>query len=183
MDAELFHKGTRRLIDGWSDLAGGGVPRRRDFDPMAVSDLLPQAFMLGRSLEDLDVRLAGELLYDLHGRSLRGESFVRLFAPPSRMAVQRSALQAVREGAPVVLKVLARNAEQRNLALEILLAPLVGPDGVTDRLLGLYQPTSRVAALHGEPIVDMTLHAALPVLEEPRRPQLTLAALNGRLIA
>lgn len=183
MDTQLFHKGTSRVIRHWVGLAEGGTPRRSEFDPMAVSDLLPQAFMLGRSHDEFEVRLAGELLYDLHGRSIRGEAFTDLFAPASRLAAHRAALQAVREGAPMVLKTLGRNEEHSNLALEILLAPMIGPTGRTDRLLGLYQPTSRVASLHGLPLIDISLRASVLAVELPRRPALSLATVDGRRIA
>lgn len=183
MDSQLFHKGTSRLIDCWLGLADGETPRRADFDPMAVSDLLPQAFMLGRTHDEFEVRLAGEVLHDLHGRSIRGECFTDLFAPASRLSAHRAALQAVREGAPMVIKTLGRSAENRHLALEILLAPLIGPTGKTDRLVGLYQPASRVAVLHGLPLIDLSLRASILAVAAPRRPALSLATLHGRRIA
>lgn len=183
MDTQLFHKGTSRLIDFWTGMADGATPRRADFDPMAVSDLLPQAFMLGRAHDEFEVRLAGEVLHDLHGRSIRGETFTDLFAPASRLGAHRAALQAVREGAPMVLKILGSTIENRHLALEVLLAPMIGPTGKTDRLLGLYQPTSRVAVLHGLPLIDLSLRASILAIEAPRRPALSLATLHGRRIA
>lgn len=178
----MFHSGTTRLIQYWAAIGGGRSPYRADFDPAELSDLLPQLLVLERA-DTLRIRLAGELLRDLHGRPVKGEDFLELFAPPSRPLAQRSALQAVRNAAPVVLFVAGRTAEAREVSLEILLAPLLSAAGAPDRIVGLVQPTSPIGNLLGQPVREMVVRMAADAGVPAQRPRPTLATVDGRRIA
>jgi hypothetical protein len=61
---------------------------------------------------------------------------------------------------------------------------LMGPRGDIDRMIGLYQPTTPIAALMGQAIDTLVMRnitaAASAVAAFPR---LKLAAMNGRQIA
>lgn len=178
----MFHPGTQKLIGYWSSLTDGRAPARADFDVCEVGDLLPRLFVLERD-EALTFRLAGELLRDLHGRRIKGSAFPDLFSPPARPLARRSVLQAVREGSPVVLVGMGRTAHAREAALELTVAPLLSPAGVPDRLIGLLQPTSPLAPLLGDPVVEIALRMAVTADPAPDRPRLRLAAIDGRRIA
>ena len=180
----MFHSGTMRLIDFWSGLNAGQAPARADFDPVGVADLLPQMFLLAREGDRLAFRIAGEVLRDLFGRPLRGQDVFGLFPASARDMARRTALQAIRDRAPIVMIATGRTDAGAEVSLEILLAPLLDAQGAPDRLVGMIQPTSTLFALEGRPVTGLTIRVAAPAPNaRPRAPRLRLAALNGRRIA
>ena len=75
-----------------------------------------------------------------------------------------------------------KTASGRKASFEILLAPLRGGEGQADRFIGLYQPTSPLAALLSEPLVALAVQRiASPAA--PVEPYLKLASVDGRRIA
>ncbi|WP_296817197.1 PAS domain-containing protein [Brevundimonas sp.] len=178
----MFHPGTQKLIGYWSSLADGRAPLRADFDVAEVSELMPRLFVLTRA-ERLTYRLAGEMLRDLYGRTVKGTGFLDGFSAPARPLAQRSALQSVREGAPVVLIAMGRTELAREVALEITVAPLLSPSGAPDRLVGLVQPTTPLARLAGQPLREIAIRMAVAPEPRPGQPRLRLAAVDGRRIA
>jgi len=70
------------------------------------------------------------------------------------------------------------------MAMEVLYAPLAGPDGAADRFLGLYQPLGLTARLRGGPITAMSLRTLRRADgADEAAPRLRLATLHGRRIA
>lgn len=181
----MFHSGTRRLIDYWCSLAQGDqAPERAAVDPARLSDLLPRVFLLERRPEGLAFRLAGEFVRDLFGRGVKDTPFAGLWAEPARALAGRAALQALREGAAVVVVADGESEDGDRVTLEIALAPLRGRGGATDGLLGLMQPTTPVARLYGRPVVRLAARLAVTASgAEAGRAPLTLAAVDGRRIA
>lgn len=158
----MFHSNTQQVIDYWRSLRiGPAAPTRAAFDPMKLPKILPHLFMVGRGGGGMPLRLAGEGVIDLHGRGLRGAGFLTLWAAPSRAAVRDAAVAAVRGVEPVVIMTEGRTHAGDRLGLEVLLAPLAGPSGAVDRLLGLHQPTGGTEALEQHPLHE--LHARLTV--------------------
>lgn len=192
----MFHANTQRLIEDWRACRGARfAPDRADISPAEFREVLPQMFILGREGAGPEAfRLAGGLLVDLHDRDLRGVSFLSLWPQPDRGIVAEAMDQARRTGAPTVLEASAWSGEGYEVRLEIVLAPLVGPSGEVDRVLGLYQPTSSVRRLMGQPVLELTLRdvkpagQTAPASAEPRRearaerPRLRLAAVDGQLL-
>lgn len=175
----MFHSGTQRLIDLWSGLPGAGrIPMRADFDPVTLGRTLPQAMIINRGQATLPVRLAGGWIETLHGAPLRGSDWLSLWQPDSRPLIRASVVQAFREARPVVL---AAAAARSSGVYEIVLAPLRGPDGTADRIIGLYQWT-RPADRAARDVGLMTARMAIGVGPVGRAP-LVLAALNGRRVA
>jgi hypothetical protein len=156
----MFHANTRKVIDDWNARRGARrAPARADISPGAFSDLLPQLFILGSGEGMAEpFRLAGGLLVDLHDRDLRGVDFFSLWLGKDADAA-REALEAARQsGSPVVIDASGWSAAGDEARLEIVLAPLMGPTGEMDRVLGLYQPTSSVRRLMGARIEALTLN-------------------------
>ena len=181
-DRVVFHNNTEQLMAYWRSLRrGGALPVRRDFDPTQVFELLPQLFMLDIGAARLPFRLAGEFLIDLHGKPLKGVDFQGLFVTASRRIVAQATLAALGDPEPVVLDAEAFTEDGRSMTLEIMLAPLTDAEGRPERLLGLYQPTSLVARLHGKPVVGMS--ATMAVHATNRGAHLKLAAVDGLRIA
>jgi hypothetical protein len=67
------------------------------------------------------------------------------------------------------------------VGLEILLAPLTGPGGRLDRLLGCYQPLTSLAALNGGAVAPLVHHVTLRLSAGDARaaPGPRLVAVNG----
>lgn len=175
----MFHSGTQTLIDLWAALPDARrIPARADLQPMAFGALVPQLFMADKADGDARFRLAGGWIEAVHGQPLKGVSWLSLWRRESRPLVASSVVQAFREARPVVLAADAAGLEG---VLEIAIAPLRGPTGAADRLIGLYQittPIDRYAEVVGP------LSARLAIGVGPiERPFLTLAALDGRRIA
>jgi len=179
----VFHPGTTRLIACWNALDAGRTPPRTRFDPLETADLLPQMFLLAREDDRLAFRIAGEALRDLYGRLLKGSDIFDLFSSPARPLARRAALQAVRDGQPMVLLATGRSETGAQIPLEILLAPMLGAGGTPDRLIGLVQPTATLTLLEGRPVQETSIRMAAPAGSKPARPPLRLAALDGQRLA
>jgi hypothetical protein len=182
----MFHLNTELLIDYWRARKGSGrAPARASINPAEFPSLLPQVFILGRQRPgQYAFRLVGGLVDELHGGRLGSADPLKLWAPAYRTALQL-ALEAVRrQPEPLVIAAEARTATGLTLNLEITLAPLTGPSGEIDRLIGLYQPLTPVAVLKGQPIETLVVRnitAAGSVGAE--FPRLKLAAVDGRQLA
>jgi hypothetical protein len=172
------------LIDYWRGRkAGAPLPARSEIDPADFAPLLPQVFIAGRRTAGVyPLRLVGEFLLDLHGRSLRGDDLARLWSPGHRIELHLALERALRRPDPVVISAEGRTDEGALLRLEVLFLPLAGPDGEPDRFLGLYQPTSTAVRLAGRPIRELMIRA-VGGTDAAKTPRLRLAALDGRRIA
>jgi hypothetical protein len=183
----MFHSNTELLISYWrTRRIAGAAPARADIDPADFSNLAPQVFMLGRQGPGrFHFRLAGGFVADLHGRDLRECELLPLFEPNHRTALQLALEALRREPQPLVMDCDARPRMGRPLGLEIMIAPLIGPSGDIDRYIGLYQPTSPVAALMGQSAQSLSVRAinAADPTTAAALPRLRLAAVEGRRIA
>jgi hypothetical protein len=181
----MFHSNTEQLIDYWQTRKGlDETLSRAAVNPVEFAKVLPQVFMLGRrGPGQYRVRLAGGFIADLHGRELRGEDFLRLWEPSARTPLQL-ALEAVRRHPePLVIDADARVTEAA-VRMEILIAPLRGPSGDVDRLIGLYQPLTPVSALLGGIVHSLHIRGiATTAAASDNFPRLRLAAVDGRQIA
>ena len=128
-------------------------------------------------------RLAGGWIEGAHGRPLKGAYLLEVWRRDSRLMVHRGLAQAFRDGRPMIFSADMEMEDGALLPAEIVAAPLRGPTGLPDRLLGLYQPLStegdEAKAVQGLVVRAMT-PATTPAA---RRAALTLAAIDGRRIA
>ncbi len=182
----MFHSNTELLIDYWREQKGlARAPARASINPADFASLLPQVFILGRLRPgQYGFRLVGGLVDDLHGGHLGATDPIKLWAPAYRASLQL-ALEAVRrQPEPLVIASQARARGGQALDLEITLAPLTGPSGDIDRLIGLYQPTMPTAALMGHPIETLMIRNITAAGSAGAAfPRLKLAAMDGRRIA
>jgi hypothetical protein len=174
------------MIDYWSDRRGDALaPARAGIDPAEFSDVITQAFMIGRSrLGVYPFRLAGGLLEDLHRRPLLGVDFMSLWAVGDRAKVQTAIEAALYRGEALLAHVLGRSLQGHEARLEVVLAPLADSMGRIDRLLGLYQPTSPLFRLQNEPVERLFLQSIAFADNGMATPApLRIAAIDGRRIA
>jgi hypothetical protein len=180
----MFHSNTEQLIDYWRSRKGADqTPARTAINPVDLVPILPQVFMLGRlGPGQYRVRLAGGFITDLHGRELRDDDFLRLWEPAARTPLQLALEAMRRHPEPLVVETEARVGEAA-MRMELLIAPLRGPSGDIDRLIGLYQPTSPAAALGGGVVRALRILGITTAASQDAFPRLRLAALDGRRIA
>ncbi len=178
----MFHSNTMQLIDYWRGLRGDGdAPARSAVDPACFPALAPRVFIAGRDADgEFALRLAGELVIDLHGRPLRGVTIGRLWRPIHRRRLAGLLESALAAGEPLVISAESWALDAAHMRLEVLFLPLSGPDGRADRFLGLYQPAGN--AWRG-PISELALLGAHGVADETEPFQLRLATLDGCKIA
>jgi hypothetical protein len=181
----MCHPNTERLIDYWQSRAlDGAPPPRTSISPADFADLLPQVVMLGRVCSGIyPIRLAGALVGDLHQRDLRQQNALSLFSARDRMDLQTALEMARRRPEPIVVTTKA-HAEGVAIGMEILFAPLAGPEEGPDRFLCLYQPLTMVARLKGQPLLSFSLvDIRKGGVANEAAPRLRLAAIDGRRIA
>lgn len=176
----MLHPNTLRFIEWWRALPrAGGAPARAAVDPAALVRVLPQVFILG---QDLSFRLAGGLLCDLHGRELRDRPFAGLWSRPDQGRLADALERAVLELEPVPIEADAYPLTGAGVGVQVVVAPLASrPGGPSDRLIGLYQPTSMLARLQGRPVHSLHIRRAHGEAANDRR--LKLVAVDGRRIA
>ena len=181
----MFHSNTEQLLEYWRTRKGAEeTPSRAAINPADFAELLPQVFMLGRIAPgQYRVRLGGGFLADLHGRELRHTDFIRLWEPAARTPLQLALEAVLRHPEPLVISADAR-AGEGVVRMEILVAPLRGSNGRVDRLIGLYQPITAVAALKGGIVRSLSIRGiATTAPASDQFPRLRLAAVDGRQIA
>lgn len=179
----MFHPDTQFLIDHWTTLSRrsetrGGIPGRNALEPDALGLRLPRAFVARRTGDDAIIRLAGGWIEGFHGETLKGLSLYSLWRAASRPLLSTALSQTIREGRPVVVVALAGSVTAQ---IEITLAPLRGPSGRPDRVLGLYAPAATLT-LAADELRLLTARVSIGV-GEAARPPLSLAAVGGRRIA
>ena len=176
----MFHSSTELLIDYWRGRRGAhAMPLRANIDPTGFPGLAPRAFLAVRQMTDVRFRLAGEAVIELCQRQLAGESVLWLWRPEHRGRVSALLGAALIAGEPMVIGAESELDDGIYMRLELLFAPLIGPDGVADRFLGLCQPIAGVGfgALGELAILTVDGHPA------SERAHLRLAAIDGRRIA
>jgi hypothetical protein len=181
----MYHSNTSCLLAYWGELAAAGeVPARADFDPMAMRAMLDQVFMLGRAAPgEFRFRLAGAMVGQLHGRELRAHLVLPLWADDDRLQVKTAMESVLRRGEPIVITTEG-HAGPFTTSLEILMAPLAGPDGSVDRIVGLYQPLTPIARLQERPIDQLSVARIVKAFDpsDEAAPRLRLAAISGRRV-
>jgi hypothetical protein len=182
----MSHTNTTRMIGYWDARKGDArAPARASIDPAEFSDVITQAFIIGRErLGVYPFRLAGGLLEDLHRRTLLGSDFMGLWSGSDRPKVQAAIESALHRGDALVATALGRSLRGQEAKLEIILAPRADSNGRIDRLLGLYQPISPLFKLQNEPIERLFLQGiAFAETGLEIASPLRIAAVDGRRIA
>ena len=129
----------RRLYDYWRTLGHNGrYPSRRDIDPLAIPDLLPNVFLLDviGDAQDFVFRLAGSLVEDAFSMPLRGKSIAEIqrsagtpIPVAQHVEVARGAGPRYREGSMYV-------AGREHWKVQRLLLPLSSNGRGIDVLMG-----------------------------------------------
>jgi hypothetical protein len=181
----MFHANTEFLLAYWRrQRRERALPARSDIDPAGFFPLAPHVFIcLREGAGALRFGLAGEGVIDLHGRPLRGEDLLTFWRPSDRPLLVKVLETALSAADPAVVTALAAIDREATVRLEVLFAPLTGPDGAADRFLGLCQPLSPFPLWRERPALDLAIRMINGVEPPASARSLRLAVLNGRRIA
>lgn len=179
----MYHCGAQFLIDHWTALPGAAsIPARARFEPMRFGVRTAGLFLADRNQEAGRLRLAGGLVEQFHGRHLTGAPWMSGWREDSRAELTEAVHEAFRQARPMVI---TASAPGLSGLIQIATAPLRGPSGAADRFVGLYQPLDpedRSAKSVGPFTLVQAEIVAIEQAGVRRRPGLSLASLNGRLI-
>jgi len=135
-----------RMFEAWSDARRGhAVPRRKDFDPLAVPDLLKFVWIyrMDPAIGDYVCDLAGEEVHDAWGGSIKGKH-LRAIIGDTNHRIVRERWDRIRD-VPMVLYGAAADdpAASSSRFVERLVMPLSDAAGHVTSIIGvsLYNPT------------------------------------------
>jgi hypothetical protein len=154
--AQLPDLKLRRLYDYWrSRCRDGGIPSRRDIDPLDIPDLLPNLFLLDviGDAQDFVFRLAGSLVEDAFSMSLRGRSIAEIQKAAGTPIPVAQHVEVARGGGPRYREGSVLVAGRDHLRTHRLLLPLSSDGRMVDVLFGgaIFLLGDRVGELQGEP--------------------------------
>ncbi len=117
--------------------ADGALPRRADFDPRGIADLLECTLLLERvAAGQVRIRLAGMALCDLMGMDLRGMPLSALMMPAARPALAAHLERVFDRPAIGRFRLEGERGFMRTpLRGDMLVLPLLGQSGRPDRAL------------------------------------------------
>lgn len=159
----MRHTNTKTLYEYWNTRRlGRNAPGRADIAPKDVSGLLGHLFLLRRIDADHHIfRLAGSALCQMHRREFKDQNFLSLWRGHDRLHMSALLEGALTAPAPATVIVEAHSIDMRSVAVEISILPLRGPEGIVDRVLGLYQPLSGGTLGH-RPVVSHEIREIHP---------------------
>jgi hypothetical protein len=160
----MRHAQSETLLAYWrARRLGGAAPHRADIEPADIANLLGHIFILRRvDPQHHTFRLAGTELCDLYQREFRDQNFLSLWRGHDVTHIQ-SLLESTLAGvSPASVVARAFTLDLHQLPVEISFLPLRGPEGMVDRVLGLFQPLDDVTQLRGQPLIRMGLKEIRP---------------------
>lgn len=137
---DLEDAGLRSLYDYWRalGLAAGGLPSLQSFDPLHLPKLLPNMWIIevAPDTHRFRMRLAGEDINAIYGRSIAGQYFRDVFAPSDVETIVARYRKALGEPAVFHANGSVYAAGNRLTVGERLGLPMAGRSGGTNTLLG-----------------------------------------------
>ena len=157
----MRHPFTQSLLTHWRQERGEQLaPRKCEIEPRAIKDHLAFAFLLKREAEDkFTFSLAGTGVCDLFGQELRGQSFVHLWADPSRNAARTALIRVSNLSVPTVALAIGETADLRPMPAEIVLLTYADDRNEPTWILGHFQPLDPLSRLMGRNLVRMRMTA------------------------
>ncbi|ALK09395.1 PAS domain-containing protein [Blastochloris viridis] len=157
----MKHPMLRHLFMEWNRQRGDrAAPERALISPANIAGALPDVLTLALDATSGHlIRLAGSRTCAMFGRELRGSAFVELFAAPDRDAIALLIAEIAESQAPALAQLMGMSVDHGELALELLLLPLL-VDGAThaQMLCGLAGPETPWW-LMGDPVRELHIRS------------------------
>ncbi len=146
----------RRLYDYWHSLCrDGSNPSRRDIDPLAIPDLLPNVFLLDvvGDAQDFVFRLAGSLVEDAFSMPLRGKSIAEIQRAAGTPIPVAQHVEVARGGGPRYREGTMHAPGREHWKTQRLLLPLSSDGQKVDVLMGgaIFLLGDRINEMPAEP--------------------------------
>ena len=164
----MKHAQSRALHSYWQTLrmsgrTAGMTPERSDVEPQDIASLLGYVFMLRRIDQGHHVfRLAGTHFCQLYQREFRDQNFLSLWRGHDATHIQALLESTLSGASPSSVVARASSIDMHQLPVEISFFPLKGPEGVVDRILGLYQPLDDTSDFQHRPVVRTGIREIRP---------------------
>lgn len=134
----MQHKSSKRIYDYWNMVRDGRfAPNRFEIEPVMISDLLPDVFILEcGNLSTYRFRLAGTRLCEAMGHELRGRNLLDYWNTFDREAVQTLLHNVAKDGAGAIMEFTCKYGDREPAAFEMIVLPLVHSGQTITRMLG-----------------------------------------------
>ena len=178
------HKNICDLIGYWSSKKMGfKAPLRAEIHPGDFLAILPQILIVGRQAKGAyPVRLAGGFVDLTLGRSPHGRNLLDLFDANCHAIISGLIENSRVQVEPCVLSAHGRTRKGSERHYQLMIAPLIGGSGLSDRFLCLLQPLTVQFEGDDIQISGFTLsHADHTAYRPAAFP--TLVTDNGRYVA
>ena len=142
----------RRSADGGPTRDGCFVPLRSAFDPMKIHRYLPDIYIAERKSDAcLEVRVAGTVIDETSGFSLRGANFFEVCLPCERdfFVTVTGAMLKQACGMKIIRKITLKDG--RVLKYSAMCFPLADEDGVPRYIVGMAKVAGDMTQSHFQP--------------------------------
>lgn len=138
----MKHPASREFFAYWDEKRGmNAAPDRSELEPGPVRELLGDIFVLSYDpAAGYPFRVAGTRACALLGKDLKGEEFVALFQPASRIEIEDILDAVITDKLAAVVGVTARTEQGQPIPLEMLLLPFNTRAHMPISLTGLIVP-------------------------------------------
>ena len=182
---------AKTLYSYWNEIRGSRIaPRRFEIEPTSIANILPETFILEyNNRRSVNFRLSGTLICDLFNREFRGQSIYSLWNDQDRLLLEDALASIADCGSVALIEATAITASERQIAVEIIMMPLIHSGEKISRLIGTistdtYQPDPH---MRQDPITYLTINQSTHIWPDGRPhkllPKSVLAnALPSRLV-
>lgn len=151
----MKQKITQTLYTYWNEVRQDRMaPRRFEIEPSQIASILPNTFILERiDSETFRYRLAGTAICDSFRQEFRDSNFLDGWAEDDRVAIERMLAAVTQQGGVGLIDIEAAAAQNRTVAFEAVMLPLVHTRDSVDRVLGALSPVNPPDWLGSEPLI------------------------------
>jgi hypothetical protein len=182
----MRHASIRELFDYWNGRRGPRTaPERDEIEPTAIRRVLADTFILSYdAAAGHPFRIAGTRVCALFGHELKGEAFLDLWAPGSRVDLNALLAVVAQEAVGVVAGATAACPGEPPVDLELVLLPLFYHGRTDARVIGALAPAELPSWLGARTLVELTLgsHRYIdPILVPESAPAPLAAPTHARI--
>lgn len=160
----MRHSTSRALFQYWNTLRSNRpAPLRPEFEPAAIGNILSSVFMLELLNDIAAIRLAGGDICAMFGEDLRGAAFAKLWMNGVDRKPSTIASRCVHDVTPYVLRADGLTHNGSVSELELLMVPLIGSDGQTNRVVGTLADLDQNNAIINKHLIGMSLTSIKPI--------------------
>lgn len=158
----MKHASSRQLYEYWDRLRSGApAPQRTAIEPGSIRTILCDTFILESAQRGVHpFRLAGTRICAAFSRELKATPFLELWAPADRGQISLLLGAVGGDARAAVVGLTGKTGQQRTVAFEMLLLPLIQDGPRYDRILGVLAPTELPYWLGLDPVTSLTLNSA-----------------------